>query len=73
MVFRLFALVISREATESESKEELDRFCEALISIHGEISAIEAGQTDPKNNLLKNATASRRIGEFTVLASWSAR
>src|SRR5678809_1507250 len=43
------------EPTESESKEELDRFCEALISIHAEITAIENGQVDPKNNLLKNA------------------
>lgn len=43
------------EPTESESKRELDRFCDALIAIHAEISAIESGQTDPKNNLLKNA------------------
>jgi glycine dehydrogenase len=43
------------EPTESESKEELDRFCEALISIHGEIMAIETGQVDKQNNLLKNA------------------
>ncbi|HLH56098.1 MAG TPA: aminomethyl-transferring glycine dehydrogenase [Verrucomicrobiae bacterium] len=43
------------EPTESESKEELDRFCDALIGIHGEILAIESGQVGPKNNLLKNA------------------
>jgi glycine dehydrogenase len=43
------------EPTESESKAELDRFCDALISIHAEISAIESGQTHPQNNLLKNA------------------
>ncbi len=43
------------EPTESESKCELDRFCDALIAIHGEISAIESGQTDKQNNLLKNA------------------
>jgi glycine dehydrogenase len=43
------------EPTESESKEELDRFCDALVGIHAEITAIESGQTDPKNNLLKNA------------------
>jgi len=43
------------EPTESESKAELDRFCEAMIGIHGEITAIETGQTDAKNNLLKNA------------------
>ncbi|MEW6159279.1 MAG: aminomethyl-transferring glycine dehydrogenase [Verrucomicrobiota bacterium] len=43
------------EPTESESKEELDRFCEALISIHAEIVAIETGRADRQNNLLKNA------------------
>ncbi len=43
------------EPTESESKEELDRFCEALISIHAEVKAIESGEADPHNNLLKNA------------------
>lgn len=43
------------EPTESESKEELDRFCEALIGIHAEILAIESARVDPKNNLLKNA------------------
>jgi glycine dehydrogenase len=43
------------EPTESESKEELDRFCEALIGIHAEIQAIESGQADRQNNLLKNA------------------
>jgi glycine dehydrogenase len=43
------------EPTESESMAELDRFCDALISIHGEISAIESGQVDKQNNLLKNA------------------
>ena len=43
------------EPTESESKEELDRFCDAVIAIHGEIQEIEAGQVDRQNNLLKNA------------------
>ena len=43
------------EPTESESKDELDRFCDALISIHAEIQAIESGQADKQNNLLKNA------------------
>jgi glycine dehydrogenase len=43
------------EPTESESKEELDRFCEAMIGIHAEIQAIESGQADRQNNLLKNA------------------
>jgi glycine dehydrogenase len=43
------------EPTESESKEELDRFCEAVIAIHGEIAEIESGKVSPQNNLLKNA------------------
>jgi glycine dehydrogenase len=43
------------EPTESESKEELDRFCDAMIGIHAEIQAIESGQADRQNNLLKNA------------------
>jgi glycine dehydrogenase len=43
------------EPTESESKEELDRFCDAMIAIHAEIAAIESGSADAKNNLLKNA------------------
>ncbi|WP_416671041.1 aminomethyl-transferring glycine dehydrogenase [Egbenema bharatensis] len=43
------------EPTESESKQELDRFCEAMIAIREEIREIESGQVDPKNNLLKHA------------------
>jgi glycine dehydrogenase len=43
------------EPTESESLEELDRFCEALIAIREEIRAIEKGQADPDNNPLKRA------------------
>ena len=43
------------EPTESESKEELDRFCEAMIGIHAEIKAIESCAVDKQNNLLKNA------------------
>ena len=43
------------EPTESESKFELDRFCDAMISIHAEMAAIENGPADAKNNLLKNA------------------
>ena len=40
------------EPTESENKVELDRFCDALISIKGEIDAMESGDT---NNALKNS------------------
>ncbi len=43
------------EPTESEPKHELDRFCDAMIAIHGEIAAIESGAADAKNNLLKQA------------------
>jgi glycine dehydrogenase len=43
------------EPTESESKAELDRFCDAMIAIRAEISAIESGQMDRVNNALKNA------------------
>jgi glycine dehydrogenase len=43
------------EPTESESKDELDRFCEAMISIHAEMTAIADGTADKQNNVLKNA------------------
>jgi len=43
------------EPTESESKFELDRFCDAMIAIHAEMTAIESGTADRQNNLLKNA------------------
>ena len=43
------------EPTESEPKAELDRFCDAMISIHEEITAIETGKFDKQDNPLKNA------------------
>ncbi len=43
------------EPTESESKGELDRFCEALIAIRKEIQAVLDGEADAKDNVLKNA------------------
>lgn len=43
------------EPTESESVEELDRFCDAMISIREEIEKIESGNLDKKDNMLKNA------------------
>jgi glycine dehydrogenase len=43
------------EPTESESKAELDRFCEAMIAIREEIRAIERGESDPADNPLKGA------------------
>ncbi|MBN2892197.1 MAG: aminomethyl-transferring glycine dehydrogenase [Bacteroidales bacterium] len=43
------------EPTESESKEELDKFIEAMIIIHGEIEEIRSGKADKNDNVLKNA------------------
>ena len=43
------------EPTESESKAELDRFCDAMIAIHGEISAVIRGEADAHDNPLKHA------------------
>ena len=43
------------EPTESEPKHELDRFCDAMISIRAEIAEIENGQADRADNVLKNA------------------
>jgi glycine dehydrogenase len=48
------------EPTESEPKHELDRFCEAMISIHAEIEAIANGNADRENNVLKNAPHTAR-------------
>jgi len=55
------------EPTESEAKDELDRFCEAMIAIRGEIQAVIDGKADPKDNVLKNAphTAGAIAGEWT--------
>ncbi|WP_323148202.1 aminomethyl-transferring glycine dehydrogenase [Pseudomonas oryzihabitans] len=55
------------EPTESESKQELDRFCDAMIAIREEIRALEAGTLDPQDNPLKNAphTARELAGEWT--------
>ncbi|MGK0162641.1 aminomethyl-transferring glycine dehydrogenase [Pseudomonas mosselii] len=55
------------EPTESESKEELDRFCNAMIQIREEIRAVENGSLDKDDNPLKNAphTAAELAGEWT--------
>ncbi len=55
------------EPTESESKEELDRLCDAMIRIRGEIRAIEEGRADRQNNPLKNAP--HTVDEVTA-AEW---
>src|SRR5205814_9999670 len=48
------------EPTESEPQHELDRFCEAMISIHADMEAIASGKHDRQNNLLKNAPHTAR-------------
>jgi len=49
------------EPTESESKAELDRFCDALLSIKNEIDEIAKGEADPKSNVLVNAPHTAEI------------
>jgi glycine dehydrogenase len=49
------------EPTESETKSELDRFCEALISIHGEMQAVANGESDKVNNPLKHAPHTAKV------------
>jgi glycine dehydrogenase len=49
------------EPTESESKEELDRFCDALLSIRAEIRAVEEGRADRTDNVLKNAPHTQQV------------
>lgn len=49
------------EPTESESKAELDRFCDAMISIRNEIREVEEGIADRNDNVLKNAPHTSRV------------
>ena len=56
------------EPTESESKDELDRFCDALISIHEEIQEIGRGLADLNDNVLKNAP---HTAEEALSARWA--
>ena len=56
------------EPTESESKQELDRFCDALIAIRGEVAAIESGKMDIHDNLLKNAP---HTAESLIIGEWN--
>ena len=55
------------EPTESEAKRELDRFCDAMISIAGEIAAVESGIAHKTDNVLKNAphTHAELFGEWS--------
>ncbi|MDF5689484.1 aminomethyl-transferring glycine dehydrogenase [Aquirufa aurantiipilula] len=56
------------EPTESENKEELDRFCDALLSIRAEIQEIEDGQADKLNNVLKNAPHTQSV---VLVGEWN--
>ncbi|MEH1865630.1 MAG: aminomethyl-transferring glycine dehydrogenase [Nostoc sp.] len=56
------------EPTESESKQELDRFCDALISIRQEIAQIEVGKVDIQDNVLKNAP---HTAESLITGEWN--
>ena len=56
------------EPTESESKEEIDRFCDAMIAIRKEIEEIESGLVDRENNLLKNAP---HTAEALLSSEWN--
>jgi glycine dehydrogenase len=55
------------EPTESESQAELDRFCDAMIAIAGEIAAIKSGALDREDNPLKNAPHTA----FEAMGDWS--
>jgi glycine dehydrogenase len=58
------------EPTESESKAEIDRFCDAMIAIRQEIAAVATGKFDRKDNPLKNAphTAAELLAERWIHA-----
>jgi glycine dehydrogenase len=56
------------EPTESESRCELDKFCDAMMSIHGEIRAIAHGEADRADNVLKNAP---HTAEMLVADEWT--
>jgi glycine dehydrogenase len=56
------------EPTESESQEELDRFCDAMIAIHGEILAVAEGRSDRHDTPLKHAP---HTAEAIASAEWT--
>jgi glycine dehydrogenase len=56
------------EPTESETKTELDRFCDALIAIHGEMAAVASGESDKADNPLKHAPHTAAVVTATA---WS--
>lgn len=56
------------EPTESEDKSELDRFCDALLSIRDEVRAIEEGKADKKDNALKHAPHTQHV---VISSQWA--
>ena len=56
------------EPTESESKTELDRFCDAMLSIHAEIQAVIEGRAEKVDNVLKNAP---HTAEMVISDTWT--
>ncbi|MNT18441.1 Glycine dehydrogenase [compost metagenome] len=56
------------EPTESEDKGELDRFCDAMLSIREEIKAIEEGRMDTTDNPLKNAPHTQHV---VISSEWN--
>ncbi len=56
------------EPTESESKDELDRFCSAMISIRREIDEIISGEADKEDNVIKNAP---HTAKSVVTSNWN--
>jgi len=56
------------EPTESEGKDELDKLCDALISIRKEVAKIESGEWDKQNNPLKNAPHTQ---EMCISSNWN--
>ena len=55
------------EPTESESKAEIDRFCDAMITIRQEIADIESGKVDAENNVVKNSPHTHLL----LMGDWS--
>ena len=56
------------EPTESESKAELDKFCDAMLSIYAEIQAVINGDADKEDNVLKN---SPHTAEMVISDVWT--
>lgn len=59
---------VMMEPTESESKEQLDRYCDAMLAIYQEARAIASGDIDPEDNPLKNAP---HTAESIICSDWS--